>query len=77
MLPGEDGTLCRVRLDIKYTPHPTREQAALGRLPSVSFFCANPHAAAGRDAYCSYLVRMIVRPCGCSRCRSGHVLCGV
>lgn len=28
---GEDGTMCRVKLDIKYTPHPTREMAALGR----------------------------------------------
>ncbi len=28
---GEDGTLCQVKLDIKYTPHPTRQQAALGR----------------------------------------------
>ena len=59
MLPGEDGTMCRVRLDIKYTPHPTREQAALGRLASALLFCANPRVAAGHDAYCSPLVHMI------------------
>ena len=28
---GEDGTMCRVRLDLKYTPHPKKEQAALRR----------------------------------------------
>ena len=27
---GEDGTMCRVKLDIKYTPHPTREMAGAG-----------------------------------------------
>ena len=28
---GEDGTLCQVKLDFKYTPHPTRGQASLAR----------------------------------------------
>lgn len=28
---GEDGSMCRVKLDIKYTPNPTREQASLAR----------------------------------------------
>ena len=28
---GEDGTLCQVKLDIKYTPHASREHASLAR----------------------------------------------
>jgi hypothetical protein len=46
---GEDGTMCRVKLDIKYTPNPTREQASLGRFSFVSLFRINLSNAAGFD----------------------------
>ena len=33
--------MCRVKLDIKYTPNPTREQASLGRFSFLSLFRIN------------------------------------
>ena len=36
---GEDGTMCRVRLDLKYTPHPRRNrQHYAGSFPFCIYF---------------------------------------